>query len=63
MNNEQQKDSGGVSYSLPTLFSVYNAFHPADVERIIKNKTRRLKAHPMFLLVYPVLLQVPGIHP
>jgi len=60
MDDEKQKHTASTTDGMPTLFAFYNAFHPTDLERVIKDKDRGLEADTMFFLVRSVLGLIPG---
>ncbi len=55
VRHQQQHDTMYQPYRLPTLFTVLDPVLPADVERVIEYKPRRLEADAMLLPVDAIL--------
>jgi hypothetical protein len=62
MDDKKQNHTASTTYGVPTLFTFYNAFHPTDLERVIKDKDRGFEADTVFFLVRSVLGLIPGKH-
>jgi hypothetical protein len=61
MNNEQQKNSPSIANRLPALLAFYNALQPAAMERVLKDKGRRLETDHVLALVRAVLRLIPKL--
>lgn len=59
MGNQQQGNAAGHAHGLPSLFVVFDAILPGDVQRVIKNECGGLKTDAMLAPVIPVFNLVP----
>jgi len=59
MGNQQQGDAAGHADGLPSLFAVFDAILPGDVQGVVKNVHGGFKTDAMFASVIPVFNIIP----